>query len=427
MSDTPKVSVIVPMYNPGKIILTGLKSLCGQTLREIEIILVNDGSEDETLAEARTAASEDPRIRILDMEVNSGPGVARNAGIDNAAGEYLAFMDADDFVAPDFLEKLYRKANLYHADIAKGTLVSVNIDGTSSVMQFSQSKNEEIRDGIKKGKPLYVLFRSNHYSAIYRHEWIRQNEIRYGTSRYGEDSTFILKAAVHAERFITEDRACYYLVDNPVSLSKQMTASRLNEHLLSLKEQRLFLARHFGRNIDLKHEWLRIRWQLGVQAAAVRQGNLKEEAASFLEGIRDEVMLLPNVSELSIYSPQIGALIECHSNLCSIVIREAERDYEETAIIESIVRCFRFASLHPQRQDLYETPLRESLDRGVAYYWGIGPYKSKYFKDRKRHAFMKCLHYELRTKVDPAFYRKYLKRYLAPKSLLREAKKVIIK
>ena len=119
MSDMPKVSVIVPMYNPGQMIQRGLNSLRNQTLRDIEIILVDDCSDESTLTEAKAAASEETRIRVLKTEVNSGPGIARNIGIDNAVGEYLAFMDADDFLAPECLEILYDTAQKYQADIAQ--------------------------------------------------------------------------------------------------------------------------------------------------------------------------------------------------------------------------------------------------------------------------------------------------------------------
>ena len=136
-------------------------------------------------------------------------------------------------------------------------------------------------------------------------------------------------------------------------------------------------------------------------------------------------MGLPNLSVLSLYSPLVGALIEYHANLSSMVMRQLEAAREDSAIIESIVRCFRFASSHPRRQDLYEGPLKESLDRGGAYFWGMGPYRAKAYKKRKRMAFLRRLWSELRTTVDPSFLANYTRKYLAPKKVFQEAKKVI--
>lgn len=417
MSETPKVSVIVPMYNPENIILRGLRSLRGQTLKDIEIILVNDGSEEETLAAVRKAASEDKRIRILNTEVNSGAGIARNIGIKDACGEYLAFMDADDYIAPDFLELLYRKAKLYQADIAKGTLVNVNKNGTKCLLQTSQNHNSEIREGIKRGKPLYALFRFDHYSAIYNRAWIGENNIRYGSSRYGEDSTFLLRATANSERIVFVDKADYYLVDQPGSLMKCITGNRLHEQLLALREQIDYLLYRFRDNIDLNYEMQRVRWALGVQAAAVRKGIMVEEAVAFLKDIRTEVMRLSNLTRLVLYSPMIGALMEYGENLCSILMWDIERDCVDDALIECIIRCIRFALLHPDRKDLYDAPLQESIERTTAYLLGKGRWQAKGFFFKKKTKFCKRLYCELRRHGYYSFWKKYLKEQIGIKMI----------
>lgn len=367
MPDSPKVSVIVPVYNPGRMIHRGLNSLQRQTLRDIEIILVNDASREETLIDIRSASADDPRIRILDIATNSGAGNARNIGIENADGEYLAFMDADDFVAPDFLDRLYKKAKLYQADIAKGSLISVQENGVKNRVQPSAGENGKIRAGLKNGKPLYTLFLSGHYSALYKAQWLRDNGLRYGASRFGEDSTFLLRATSNTTRMVLDDRASYYLVDHPDSLMKQLTPERLDEQLLALREQIDYLIGHFGQESNLAYEMLRIQWALGIQAAAVRQGNMAEKADTFLTDIRSEVMRLPNLPRLVLRSPMIGALIEYRENLCSIVLHRVESTSEEDVLVESVTRCFRFASQHPERKDLYGAPLQESLERAGAY------------------------------------------------------------
>lgn len=424
MCDTPKVSVIVPMYNPGSIIQRGLNSLLRQTLKDIEIILVDDGSMEETLAEARIAAANDTRIRILKTEVNSGAGIARNLGIKNAGGKYIAFMDADDYISCDYLELLYRKAEIYQADISKGSLIHVSENGKRKKTQPSSDQNSTIRKGLKNGKQLYTLFLYNHYSAIYKRQWLRQHNIQYGTSRYGEDSTFLLRATANTERIVFDDRANYYLVDQPNSLMKRMSENRLDEQLLALREQVNYLIDRFDDHIDLQYEMLRIRWALGVQAAAVRQGNMDQKASTFLKGIQTEAMRLPNLPQLAIYSPMIGALIEYRENLCSMIMRDIECDYEEDALIDSVIRCFRFASQHPDRGDLFENPLQECIARLCAYLLGKSSFKGKDVPASKKVLFIKKLYSELRGKVDMPFLKEYLKKQMSIKKIIRLRKTI---
>ena len=105
-----KVSVIMPIYNAYDYLRPAIESVLGQTLQEIEIICVDDGSTDSSFDLIKEYQQKDERIRIA-TETNAGPALARNNGIKRARGEYLAFLDADDFCDPDLLEKLYNKAN----------------------------------------------------------------------------------------------------------------------------------------------------------------------------------------------------------------------------------------------------------------------------------------------------------------------------
>lgn len=101
-----KVSVIIPVYNTEQYIRQTLISACNQTLRDIEIICINDGSTDNSEDIIRECAKDDPRIKII-KELNSGQSVARNTGIVNARGKYLYFLDSDDLIEPNTLELCY--------------------------------------------------------------------------------------------------------------------------------------------------------------------------------------------------------------------------------------------------------------------------------------------------------------------------------
>ena len=100
----PKVSVILPVYNVGKYLRQCMDSIVGQTLQEIEVICIDDGSADDSPQILQAYAKKDPRIKVV-CQQNQGAGAARNRGLSMARGEYLSFLDSDDFFETNMLEK----------------------------------------------------------------------------------------------------------------------------------------------------------------------------------------------------------------------------------------------------------------------------------------------------------------------------------
>ena len=117
-----EVSVIVPVYNVGKFLAKCLESLVGQTFKNIEIICINDGSTDNSLEILNSFAGKDERI-ILVNQPNQGVSKVRNCGLEMARGKFLLFIDGDDYIASDFVEKLYAKACKTGAEITAGNIV----------------------------------------------------------------------------------------------------------------------------------------------------------------------------------------------------------------------------------------------------------------------------------------------------------------
>ena len=103
MSVTPKISVIIPVYNTAEYLKEAVGSICNQTCKSLQIIVVDDGSTDSSPEILRQLAKEDSRIEIITRK-NSGQGAARNKGLERAVGEYVYFMDSDDILEPDCLE-----------------------------------------------------------------------------------------------------------------------------------------------------------------------------------------------------------------------------------------------------------------------------------------------------------------------------------
>ena len=119
MADRPKISIVIPVYKVEDYIAKCIESLQKQTLKEFEMIFIDDCGGDGSIAIAEKYAKEDPRIKILYNEENMGAGKSRNRGIDAATGEFIAFVDPDDWVDDNFYEVLYTRAKSGNYDIVK--------------------------------------------------------------------------------------------------------------------------------------------------------------------------------------------------------------------------------------------------------------------------------------------------------------------
>lgn len=235
------VSVIIPVYNPGAGIVRCIRSLQNQSLKNIEMIFIDDCGTDEACEYIEKAASDDGRIILLGNARNIGAGPSRNRGIEEAQGRYLAFVDPDDYIADDFLELLYRKAIETDTDIVKGVLKNVDENDIPDSIEDPCSLNTSIKEGMKEGKPLYSLFTFQHTTAIYRREMVISTQVLYGSSNISEDAVFLLKAGYAANSIEFEDKAVYYYVARQKSAVRNFALDRWDGTFISLKEMLRFI------------------------------------------------------------------------------------------------------------------------------------------------------------------------------------------
>ncbi len=158
MTKNPKISVVIPVYNAEKYLVQCLDSVVNQTFKDFEIICVNDGSKDNSAHILYSYAFKYPNVKILEQR-NSGSAVARNAGMDMARGEYIYFMDADDYIHPQLLEMTYYFATRY-----KAPLVAFNI--------MREDKGEVLPTGnyekykFRKIKPISTIYPLKYHSYV---------------------------------------------------------------------------------------------------------------------------------------------------------------------------------------------------------------------------------------------------------------------
>ena len=302
----PCVTVVIPVYEPGELIEACIASLQAQTLREIELIFVDDCGSDSSMDAVRAAAENDARIRVLLNPHNMGPGPSRNRGIEAARGEYLSFVDADDRVSPNFLELLYKKAMSGGFDIVKGTLVTV-VDG---VGHRRSAYNASIEEGLARGEALYNLFYMHHWTGLYRRQLVLQGGVRFGSSRNFEDKVFLLRAACDAKSFALEGDAEYIHNQYPGTLSQVFTAQRLASHSAGCRE--IFdyvLDRLVNDKTAEEYVYRLARDQINLAFHMMADPAMKTDVHDFLDELRSELNRLPFVDTLRRDHVDVAALV----------------------------------------------------------------------------------------------------------------------
>lgn len=207
------VSVVIPVYNSEKYLSRCIGTLQNQTLQSIEFIFVDDCSTDNSSAIIEKHAHTDPRIRLIHNANNSGPGVTRNVGIKEAQGQYVGFLDPDDYLSPTFYETLYNAANGMEEksyDIAKGQLANVREDN----IQYHPMKEISAKNRV------YSYFFAQHYTAIFKRDLLNLHpDARYGNTSLGEDLVFLAKICFYAKNITLTNKAMYFYDTHKYSLA----------------------------------------------------------------------------------------------------------------------------------------------------------------------------------------------------------------
>ena len=225
MKALKKISVIVPVYNVEKYLPECLDSIINQTLKEIEIICINDGSPDNSLEILKRYAEKDSRIKIIDKE-NEGVGKARNDGIRAATGEFIAFMDSDDYYPSDnVLDVLYNSAKENGVKVCGGRKIRLMPDGHFERDSFSVT--EHGNGFTAKGLTEYSDFQYDYgYTQyIYEREMLVKNGIVFPPYKRFQDPPFFIRAMNTAEKFYSADieSYCYRILPGELKYSAEKT------------------------------------------------------------------------------------------------------------------------------------------------------------------------------------------------------------
>lgn len=224
-----KLSIIVPVYNVEKYLPKCLESLIKQTLKDIEIICVNDGSMDNSLAILKEFASKDSRIRIIDNQ-HQGVAKTRNTGIEQSTGEYIGFVDSDDYIDIDFFEKLYNSATKSNSDIAIASILKhKNFFNIYNAKYTKEETAITIQDKIKlcEDKKHFFFYAWN---KIYHLGFIKENNIKFSEGQIYEDVMFAIKALYYSNKIISVYGTKYHYIEHENSLTKYKDKTGEKEH-----------------------------------------------------------------------------------------------------------------------------------------------------------------------------------------------------
>lgn len=221
------ISIIIPVYNAEKYLKKCLDSILSQTYKDFEVILINDGSIDDSKKICEEYQKKDKRFKLINKE-NGGPSSARNLGLKSAKGEYISLVDADDYLRDDFYEKLVASIEKNNSDIA--------------FCKYVFSFNNEIKFieeiGLNKfvlDKDLKHFFESRDHINAYLVRCLYKSEIfkdiKYDENiKYLEDLDLFLRIMQKNLTFSLVDEAMYYYVQSPNSITRKMDINMLNNY-----------------------------------------------------------------------------------------------------------------------------------------------------------------------------------------------------
>ena len=241
----PKVSVVMPLYNVEKYLRQSLNSVINQTLKDIEIICVNDASTDNTLSILEEYARNDKRIKIITNEKNLHCGISRNVGMKHATGDYLIILDGDDFFRPTMLESMYNRIIKDNSDVVICEYFSFD-DLKKEVVRLRGVRNKSMRKKIlfdpKEFKDiLFSEIAPNTWTKLFKRSFLLENNLYFDDSFCGTDVSCIYTAISCANKIslLNKPFICYRENQNENLTAKKHNHPESSFRVISILENNL--------------------------------------------------------------------------------------------------------------------------------------------------------------------------------------------
>mgnify|MGYP000955898924 CR=1 FL=1 len=291
-----KISIIIPIYNVEKYLRRCIDSIVNQTYKNTEIILVNDGSPDNCGVICDEYAKIDSRIKVI-HKVNGGLSSARNAGLDIASGEYIMFVDSDDWISEDTLEKLNRYVEKGY-DIINFKFRFVK-EKTKNIIKL----NDKIKDSYECDLFSYIdkLFSGELdffiWNKLYKNDLF--SDVRFPVGRNYEDLATIYKLYFNAKNIIVTDYTLYnYWLGNSNSITSNSTIKNMTDYLLSTKEiyevnkNYLRINKRDFSSVDTWYKMMLIQLLINYTKSTYKDDDLKREILSELRSSKARISVV---------------------------------------------------------------------------------------------------------------------------------------
>lgn len=292
MGEKIRISVVIPVYNVEKHLPQCLESVRRQDVPGIEILCVDDGSTDGSAGILERYAARDDRVHVI-YQQNQYAGAARNNGMRQARGEYLAFLDADDFYLPGALKRLYALARKHRLDFVKGRFVYLDArDGRRFMTAYSQNGGVPKERVLTFGRmPVRLLHAADvSWNGLYRRAFLEAHGISFNHLRCINDHSFYIQCLLHAERFLfSRDKAVCYRVGQPESL----TGQKAMHFDAQLENYRIVRGLCQGVEPVIARQILRcelnaaLDWYAKLYPDAAEPARLREQMQSFLQDFEE--------------------------------------------------------------------------------------------------------------------------------------------
>lgn len=273
---SPEITIIVPVYNTADILQKCIESILMQIFINWELILVDDGSTDESVSMIRKYVEKDNRIVVLQQE-HKGVSEARNLALSRAKGKYVCFIDSDDFVEPDYLSEMYALCN---SDmVICGYYVDVYKDGNIIRQEQHSPETVSMTTGMKR-ETLLPLFMSGminiNCNKLLHLDIIRKNNLKYKTQPVNEDYMFMLSYLQHAQNIITIAKPLYHWVRME---GRKSGVDSIPDNLLELYNDAHQETRKFFVNDHIADQCLYYSYNFLILKyfAALEEGNLMKD------------------------------------------------------------------------------------------------------------------------------------------------------
>lgn len=248
-ANRPEVSVIVPLYNVEQYVSETLESLVSQTLSNIEIIVIDDGSTDSSLQLAYEAASNDSRIRVIKKSKNTGLSETRNLGVSEARGRYLAFIDSDDVLEKDALKKSVQSLNKSNSDFAVFGYYRFNSSRRWNAAPWILSIHRKMLTGVRPADHPEIMANAISCSKIYRASWWNRNKFQFKPGVLYEDQAVTARAYAIARKIdvIPSYELGWRAREDGSSISQQIHSTSDLQARIDAAEHSLSIIQGLGR------------------------------------------------------------------------------------------------------------------------------------------------------------------------------------